>query len=210
MKFVIITFIVIFTLSSTIRAKKSLDNSHDNVSNIKGDSLDSKTKNLEQIENKANAKVSKYENSKLIAGEKIDSKNLKQNEVKFNTLDNNKSSTKLKSSLTKNSSQKVELKKSLNDEIYYAKCFIRFGNDFYDMSKIPEININADTENGNKDFKINMCKDIGTSCSATGLGIQEKDCIVIAGDQKVEKSWIADGKFSFINLININIILNND
>lgn len=194
MKFLIITYIVIFAISSTICIQKGSDNSDNTVISTQKDVLSVKTDTVNQEQNKSSIKLTKNEKSNHIVEDKTESKNLKQTDIKFNEKDNNKISTKLKTSLSKNTSQKVEIKKLSNDEVYYAKCFIRFGNDFYDMSRIPEINVNADTENGNRDFKINMCKDIGTSCTTTGLGLQEKDCIVIAGDQKIEKSWIADGK----------------
>lgn len=188
MKFVIITFLVIFLVSETICINNHSEIVHDTIISNRKENNKNESNNLDQVSAKNNANTDKKIDTSITIEEKIETKNLKQKDKK---TDENKTSTQLKNTLSKNSSQKAEVKQS--QETYYAKCFIRFGNNFYDMSRMPEININADTENGKKNFRINMCKDVSTSCDKTGLGIQENDCITITGAQRKEKTWITDG-----------------
>lgn len=186
MKFVIISVFAILLVSNTLSINSSTKVSHDIVSGSRLDnSKESDSNKITKIKSDSIAIV--QENTQ----EKQDIKNLKIKESKRNTS----SKEKIMARAAKIGDSKGEIKSVENHDVYYAKCFIRFGNDFYDMSRIPEITINADTENGARDFRINLCRDISTSCPNTGLGLQEKDCLVIAGDQKLEKTWLTDGKY---------------
>lgn len=78
-----------------------------------------------------------------------------------------------------------------SNDISWAKCFIRFDSNFYDLNIFPVFKFTPIETL--KEVTVNLCSDISNNCQNTGI-VVDSDCKVIAGDQKQEKSWLKDGK----------------